>query len=232
MVNAGGAAIPEGYGPEEVARLQAILGTRDQSAQDTYANLDMGEYNPDAWQQGQAPARLTDLPTSSLSASRPRTVAAGYDKNRQLMTVMFRDGTLINYYDISPGDWENFHNSISKGRPWLNRGFPNSPNSRQKADGQFVKGNNFGPADLTNVPANVLEDIYRIARSSQVRYKNSRTIKHTLPGAFGGGTVRSAEDGYVPKAARAKAQYAPRSATSRSISASKQNKSANRPRKP
>lgn len=221
----------DGYNSAEIARLQAILGTKDQETQDIYSNVDMTQYNPDAWQVGEAPARLTDIPTSSLDASRPRTVAAGYDHVRQVMTVMFRDGTLINYYDVTPGDWQNFHNSISKGRPWLNKGYPYSKNARQKVDGQFVNGSHrYGPADLSNVPPGVLEEIYRIARTAQVRFSNPRTKRHTLPAEYGGGSA-TYSGGYVPKVARTRGQFSPRSATSRNLSASTPNVSASKPRR-
>jgi hypothetical protein len=30
------------------------------------------------------------------------------------MTVVFRDGTFYNYYQVTPGEWEAFHASYSK----------------------------------------------------------------------------------------------------------------------
>lgn len=101
--------------------------------------------------------RDRDVPTSSTYAKRPRTVAASYDKARQVLTVVFRDGTLWNYYQVTPGEWQNFHNSISKGRPWLNAGGP------------FTRKPN-GPADMTNLPPEVTGAIYAEARRAQLRY--------------------------------------------------------------
>jgi hypothetical protein len=142
---------------------------------------------------------LTDIPTSSLNASRPRTVAAGFqlyvgakahEQPLGKMTVMFRDGTLYNYYDVTPGEWQNFQASISKGRPWLNK-----QNAKQAVDGLFI-GKPRGPADLSNVSETVRQSIYKIARTSQVRYQYR---------------------GRVPKVAKPKAQLAPGSATSKRL---------------
>ena len=141
----------------------------------------------------QNPVPLTNIPTSTTNYRRPRTVAAGYqryldDPLQGKLTVMFRDGTLYNYYNVTPGDWIIFRNSISKG-PLLNRGTKGNP------DGMLLKYPH-GPAAIKDVPDAVQSQLYRIAREAQVRYKYRK------------GT---------PKAAARKAQYAPRSATSRKL---------------
>jgi hypothetical protein len=109
-----------------------------------------------------APAVLTDVPTSSTNYSRPRTVAAGYDTEERTMTVVFRDGTFYNYYDVTPGEWQAFSSSLSKGKPWLNRA-----NSKQAMDGIFI-GKRRGRAEVTSVPAEIREQLYRVARSQQI----------------------------------------------------------------
>jgi len=106
-----------------------------------------------------APVVLTDVPTSSTDYGRPRTVAAGYDPNTQTMTVVFRDGTFYNYYEVSPGEWENFHASISKGAPWLNR-----KNSKQASDGLFI-GKPRGVAAGADVSPQIRAELYRVART-------------------------------------------------------------------
>ena len=159
-----------------------IFGAYQPKSQDDYEEVeDTGAASDDS------PVALTELPTSSLDASRPRTVAAGYKeyvgarRNGQAplgkMTVMFRDGTLYNYYDVSPGEWASFRASISKGSPWLNKGFPNG---KQQVDGVFI-GKPRGPASLDRVAPDVLESIYRVARIAQVRFSNKRptTVKGT-----------------------------------------------------
>ena len=142
-----------------------------------------------------SPVPLTDVPTSSLDSSRPRTVAAGYReyvgsrKGGQAglgkMTVMFRDGTLYNYYDVTPGEWSNFKDSISKGSPWLNRGFPNG---KQQVDGLFINKPR-GVASLANVDPDVLENIYQVARVAQVRFATSRVTHVKMHEMIGPGQV-------------------------------------------
>jgi hypothetical protein len=105
----------------------------------------------------------TNIPTSSTNYSRPRTVAAGYDPERQTMTVVFRDGTFYNYYEVTPGEWRAFKASISKGNPWLNRA-----NKNQGSDGLFV-GKPRGQADVSNISPQVRELLYRVVRTQQVR---------------------------------------------------------------
>lgn len=62
-----------------------------------------------------SPAPLTLVPTSSSNPSRPRTVAAGYDEDEEKLTVMFRDGTLYNYYEVDSSEWAAFKANRSKG---------------------------------------------------------------------------------------------------------------------
>lgn len=162
------------------------------------------------------PAMLTDRPTSSTNAGRPRTVAAGYQpyvgtkrggtpREEQLgkMTVMFRDGSLYNYYDVTPGEWQNFKSSISKGAPWLNKGFPNG---KQKVDGLFI-GKPQGPADLSMVPASVQRNIQRTARSAQVQFATGRAVTIDVQG-----TPRTFKStgGYVSKAGARRGRIASR----------------------
>lgn len=104
----------------------------------------------------------SDIPTSSSNYSRPRTVAAGYDSERQTMTVVFRDGTFYNYYQVTEGEWRAFKASISKGNPWLNKA-----NKNQGSDGLFI-GKPRGQADVSNISPTVREALYRIVRTQQV----------------------------------------------------------------
>lgn len=103
-----------------------------------------------------------DVPTSSTNYQRPRTVAAGYDAERQVMTVVFRDGTFYNYYQVSAGEWEAFHASYSKGKPWLNR-----KNSQQASDGLFVGKPRGDAGDMEDVAPEIREALYRVARTKQ-----------------------------------------------------------------
>jgi hypothetical protein len=64
---------------------------------------------------------------------RPRTIAAGYDPDWQKLTIVFRDGTVWNYYDVPKEVWNYFHSLHSKGL--------------------YIKstldGYDYGPADVT-----------------------------------------------------------------------------------
>jgi hypothetical protein len=120
-----------------------------------------------------------DVPTSSTNYSRPRTVAAGYsanaeDPNKGVMTVVFRDGTFYNYYEVSPTEWEAFHASYSKGRPWLNRA-----NKNQAGDGLFVGKPRGDAGDMGTVDPQIREALYRVSRTFQQKTapKRGRTTQ-------------------------------------------------------
>ena len=66
--------------------------------------------------QDTSPAPITIVPTNTTNPDRPRTVAAGYDKDRQVITVVFRDGTFYNYYQVPYPMWQGFRMSQSKGK--------------------------------------------------------------------------------------------------------------------
>jgi hypothetical protein len=168
---------PEGWSSSEVQRLRSAGGSTSSRFNQAY-DPKFEEYYEDRtrtyldesgntvvedYSTPDAPARLTDIPTSSLNVSRPRTVAAGYDESRQIMTVVFRDGTVYNYYEVSPDEWIGFHNSVSKGRPWLNTGlFTTKPQ---------------GPADMSGVSERVAKDIYSVSALAQVRYATKRKFR-------------------------------------------------------
>lgn len=125
---------------------------------------EMYDVSPDA------PAELTDRPTSTTNVSRPRTLAAGYDPslNGGTLTVVFRDGTFWNYYKVTEGEWQNFHSSISKGKPWL------------KPGGTIASKPN-GPADISTLPVDVQASLinYRriqIASATNRKYKNGSKV--------------------------------------------------------
>ena len=65
--------------------------------------------------QDATPASISVVPTSTTNPARPRTVAAGYSRHRKTMTVIFRDGTWWNYYDVPVTMWTNFKRAYSKG---------------------------------------------------------------------------------------------------------------------
>lgn len=101
---------------------------------------------------GTAPADITQSPTSTTNPNRPRTVAAGYDKSRKVLTVIFRDGTFYNYYGVSGLEWGNFKRSRSKGR------FIRT----------YLDAKTRGAAAVGMIPQSHRELLYKVARTSQV----------------------------------------------------------------
>lgn len=71
--------------------------------------------DPDMAEESRFPAQITENPTSTSNPERPRTLAAGYNKRSQVMTVVFRDGTWWNYYSVTSLTWKNFKSAYSKG---------------------------------------------------------------------------------------------------------------------
>jgi len=68
-------------------------------------------------------AKLILKGTSTTNPRRPRTIAAGYDANKQIMTVVFRDNTWWNYYGVPADVWEKFTQAHSKGEFLKDYGF-------------------------------------------------------------------------------------------------------------
>jgi hypothetical protein len=111
------------------------------------------------------PAPISYSPTSSLNPSRPRTVAAGYDVERRVLTVVFRDGTLYNYYGVGRNEWNGFVKNHSKGR-FIKKYLDNKVR---------------GYADMTSVPQVHRDLMYKAARTSQV-FQKGYTGKQTRIG--------------------------------------------------
>ena len=64
----------------------------------------------------QTKARFSLSSTATTNPERPRTLSAGYDEEKFILTVQFRDGSLWNYYDVPPEMWNEFRSAESKGR--------------------------------------------------------------------------------------------------------------------
>lgn len=104
-------------------------------------------------QEGESslPAKLSLVPTSTTNPKRPRTVAAGYDVDRQVLTVVFRDGTWYNYYEVTMAEWKSFKSAVSKGR-FIYRVLDYKPR---------------GDASMKGVAAGVRKNLYSISRAAQ-----------------------------------------------------------------
>jgi hypothetical protein len=103
--------------------------------------------------ESNAAAPLSVVPTSSTNPERPRTVAAGYDKVREVLTVVFRDGTFYNYYEVRPSEWQDFKRRVSKGR-YIYQNLDFKPR---------------GPANVRSIPAGARKTLYGLARLGQLK---------------------------------------------------------------
>lgn len=114
--------------------------------------------------RGRQPADISLLPTSTINPERPRTVAAGYDGKRQVLTVVFRDGTFYNYYDVERPVWNRFKQTTSKGR----------------FIAQVLDSYPRGTANMTRSTVLAREQVYRVARTGQLAYSPS-TVRSVNP---------------------------------------------------
>jgi hypothetical protein len=145
---------------------------------DDYSLVEQGEMDA-ITREVKGPAELTDRPTSTSNPARPRTLAAGWEvytstegnpnpRGLGRLTVVFRDGTYWNYEDVTEGEWQNFHSSISKGKPWL------------KPGGTIASKEN-GPADVSSLPADIQAQLisYRkvqIGVATKRKYRNGGKV--------------------------------------------------------
>lgn len=60
--------------------------------------------------------------TRSSDPGRPRTTAAGYDYGTDTLRVVFREGAVYDYFDVSTTEWWRFQRSASPGK-MINRVF-------------------------------------------------------------------------------------------------------------
>lgn len=114
-------------------------------------------------EEGSSPAPITVVPTSSSNVKRPRTVAAGYDVERSVLTVVFRDGTWYNYYEVTDAEWKDFKAMVSKGK-YIYSVLDYKPR---------------GNASLAGLSSGVRKNLYAIARAYQYgsKKKNGGTGK-------------------------------------------------------
>lgn len=127
--------------------MRANINTQDPAL--AIAPDDDAAYAPAGYgQQG-----LYEVPTKTSNPDRPRTVAASYNPERSVLTVMFRDSTLYNYYDVEIEEWIAFRDLDSK---W-----------------QYIKNvldyKPRGPASVTDLPADMRAEAYTLARAAQIQ---------------------------------------------------------------
>ena len=124
------------------------------------------------------PAPITEVPTSTTDPKRPRTVAAGYEPSRRTLTVIFRDGTYYNYYEVDGRTWQNFKRARSKGRFILT----------------YLDSKPRGAADMSTMSQAARETLYRLSRTGQIKKqgvtgRQSATSKRGAPGAYKPGNL-------------------------------------------
>lgn len=108
-----------------------------------------------------------EIPTATSMPQRPRTVAALWDARRNVLTLVFRDGTFYNYYDVDVSTWRQF-----KGLP-----------SKWMFIRDVLNGHPRGQADVAGMPADQREFLYRASRAAQVR-KFAATYKSPQKRAY------------------------------------------------
>jgi len=74
------------------------------------------DYDYYSEERDERPSDITLRGTSTTNPNRPRTVAAGYDKKTQTLTVVFRENKWWNYYDVPEYMWQEFIAAESKGK--------------------------------------------------------------------------------------------------------------------
>lgn len=238
--NAGEAYVDSGTNPwagiDDPSEVQDIWNNESQVPEATRGYKKTGKFaqDYDYWEdleqnrprveEPDAPSLLTDIPTSSTNYRRPRTVAAGWVEDptypeHGTLTVVFRDGTVYNFYDVERSVWLKFHSALSKGKSFLNK------------NGTLLAYPH-GPADVSNIDPRVREMVYRAARTQQIYWGRKleaagryRFVGQTNP-ITGKVTNRKKVVGYTVPAAAAKKALAPRKP--RAAQAPKRNTSASR----
>lgn len=109
-------------------------------------------------------APITVKPTSTTNPNKPRTIAAGYrpgtseDGKAGTLTVIFRDGSYYNYYEVEPYLWQQFKQVKSKGR-FIRKYLDQKPR---------------GYASISYISAIAQRSEYFVSRTNQILYKGKQ----------------------------------------------------------
>lgn len=71
-------------------------------------------------EQRGGPVDITVNPTRTSNPGRPRTLAMGYDYGTDVLRVVFREGAVYDYFDVSTAEWWQMRRSASPGK-FINR---------------------------------------------------------------------------------------------------------------
>jgi hypothetical protein len=118
---------------------------------------------------------LVEDPTTSTNVNRPRTLAAAYSPEEEKLTVIFRDNTYYNYYEVTEEDWADFKKEYSKGKFILER----------------LNGKPRGAASMGEATSKLLGHVHTSTRLRQVQ-KLTKGHAH-------GGKYRPAQSLDIPK---------------------------------
>lgn len=94
-----------------------------------------------------------EVPTATSNPERPRTVAAAFEDGRSIITVVFRDGTIYNYYNCTRDLWDRFKAATNKGQ-FILSDLDSLPR---------------GPANMSQIPEELRIVAYGRFRGEQVR---------------------------------------------------------------
>jgi len=122
------------------------------------------DYGADPRDYEDAPAPITVKPTSTTNPGRPRTIAAGYrpgtssDGSSGTLTVIFRDGSYYNYYNVEPYLWQQFKQVKSKGR-FIRK---------------YLDQKDRGYASVAYISSIAQRSEYFVSRTNQILYKGKQ----------------------------------------------------------
>ena len=126
-----------------------------------YRNLASAKGGTSVYPEGEehepASSGLEEIPTATSMPDRPRTVAAAYDPERKVLTLVFRDGTYYNYYEVTMNEWQTFRGRASKWQ-YIRNVLDGKPRGAASAAGD-------------DISADVRAAIYMVARTAQTRMR-------------------------------------------------------------
>lgn len=156
--DAANAAANENMGRRNLAANVHQPGQESLVVRNPVAGYKPGDYLSSAPSRFDQDPAYVEVPTATTNPLRPRTVAASYNKREKTLTVMFFDGTLYNYYLVTPEEWDGFKLATDK--------------QGRASKGQYIKDTldkkSRGFADVTALPEDVRSLARSLARAAQM----------------------------------------------------------------
>lgn len=120
-----GASNPNGTTPSTPSTPSSTGRAKNRWAND----LESRQRTRETWDDNPAVARNLELayqgddegllpyrPTKTINPLRPRTLAAGYDSDNEVLFVRFRDGAGYEYHNVTRSQWREFKATPSPGK--------------------------------------------------------------------------------------------------------------------